>query len=477
MTALTPGPPERELKKLIALFLRAETRIINEIGRLRSQGLVDYHAVAALERVQAILKGLENDCWEYVPRMIETQFYVNHPEARKPLEEPETPEKHLRAYQNARTLTAEQSDIVQRLTAQLMGEITEASATAYAGLQAALIGRAEPDVFRRVALEQTALRQAMGRGTYKALPDFVAALRREGVTAFVDKAGRRWNLHTYGAMASRTTSRQAEILSLLTSDPEQDLYQISALGTTCRLCAPYEGRVYSRSGKDPDFPPLAAAFGKMDPSGPDDLSNTWLNIHPNCLHAIVAWTPAGRTKEEIQKIKDFSDPKKNPFDRDPRTEAQREAYRKKEVARRHWAETYRQWERYQESGVGPKTFETFYKHKYAVKDPETGKLLADEKYKAWKKEFREAKQVEKYSQVWYHEDGTVVVTDTWAEHRSIPSSYRPNAVVDIRFPEKQVDRVFYDGSGKMALQIHTGDHGFPKRHPFGQHGEHQHPVV
>lgn len=474
MPALIPGPPERELQKLIALFLRAETAIINEIGRLRSQGLADYHAVAALERVQAILRKLESDSWEYVPRMIEAQFYVRHPEARKPLEEPETPEKHLRAYQNARTLTAEQTDIVQRLTMNLMGQITEASAVALAGLQNTLIGRAEPDVFRRVGLEQTALRLAQGRGTYKALPGFVEALRREGVTAFVDKAGRRWSLHTYGAMVSRTTSRQAQVLSLLTSDPKQDLYKISAHGTTCPLCAPYEGRVYSRSGADPDFPPLAAAFGKMDPGGPDNLSNTWLNIHPNCLHTIVPWTAAGQTPEEIRKIKDFSNPKKNPFDRDPRTEAQREAYRKKELARRHWLEDYKQWQRYREAGIGPKSFDTFRKHKYAVKDQEAGKLLADTTYKDWKSSYREANQLEKYSRVRYHEDGTVIVTDTWTAHRSIPATYRPNAVVETRFPGQQTDRTFYDSKGHMVLQVHSGPHKRPEKHPYGTHGEHAH---
>jgi len=393
MPTLKPGPPERELQKLIALFLKAETDIINEIGRLRSLGLVDYHTEAALERVQAILRGLESDCWEYVPRMIETQFYVHHPEARKPLEVPETPEKHLAAYQNARILTAEQSDVVQRLTMNLMGEIAEASATALAGLQNALIGRVEPDIFRRVGLEQAALQQAAGRGAYKALPDFVEALQREGVTAFVDKAGRRWRLHAYGAMVSRTTSRQAEVAALLTADPEHDLYKISAHGTTCALCAPYEGRVYSKSGTNPDFPPLSAAFGKVNPDGPDDLSNTWLNIHPNCLHAIVPWTPAGRTAKEIQKIKDFSNPKKNPFGRDPRTEKQREAYRKKEAARRRWLEDYRQWEKYR-AALGdqvPKTFQTFRKHKYAVKDLKTGKSSGDARYKEWKNRF--AKQI------------------------------------------------------------------------------------
>lgn len=280
MPTLNGAPKERELQKLISIFLKAETDIINEIGRLRSQGLVDYHAVAALERIQNILRKLENDSWEYVPKMIERQFYVRLPEARK-ITEPAA--KHIAGYGNAAELTGEQHAIVDTLVMNLMGEITDASMTAMATLQSALLGRTEPDVYRRVGLEQVAAMQAMGKGVNPAIPDFVEALRREGVTAFIDKAGRNWSLHTYGSMVLRTTSRQAEVLAVLTADPEHDLYKISSHGTTCALCAPYEGRVYSKSGQSPDFPPLSTAFGKVDPNGPDTLANTWLNIHPNCL--------------------------------------------------------------------------------------------------------------------------------------------------------------------------------------------------
>lgn len=380
MPTLNRAPNERELQKLIEIYLRAETAIINEIGRLRSSGLTDYSAVAALERVQAILRQMENDSWEWAPKAIEKMFYVRVPEARRI--EGETPEKHLRGYLNASTLTGEQHAIVDQLVMNLMGEITDASMTVMATMQSALIGRVEPDVYRRVGLEQVALRQATGQGVYKQLPGFVEALRREGVTAFVDKAGRHWSLHTYCSMVSRTTSRQAEVLAVLTADPGHDLYQISSHNTTCELCAPYEGRVYSRSGTDPDYPPLAAAFGKQDPEGPDILANTWLNIHPGCLHSILPYTTAGRTPEEIQKIKDFSNPRKNPFSRDPRTQKQIDAYRKKEAARRHWLQNYRQWESYRIT-LGdrvPKTYQAFERHKRAD----------DEKYKEWQRLYREA---------------------------------------------------------------------------------------
>ena len=285
MPTLNRAPNERELEKLIALFLRAETDIINEISRLRSRGLVDYHAVAALQRVQEILRRMESGCWEYVPKMVEKMFYVRVPEARQIEGEygTESPDKHRTGYENAAALTGTQTGVIQTLVQNLMGEITDAEMTVMASLQNMLIGRTTPDLYRRVGLEVVAGMEAKGRGFRAAVPDFAEQLRRNGLTAFVDRAGRKWSLYPYCSMAARTTSRQAEVLAVLTADEEQDLYQISSHRTTCALCAPYEGRVYSKSGKDPDFPPLSAAFGKIDPKGPDDLTNTWLNIHPNCL--------------------------------------------------------------------------------------------------------------------------------------------------------------------------------------------------
>lgn len=375
------APNQQELDKLLSIYLRAETDIINEIARLRSQGLVDYHAVAALERVQAILNKMQSDSWEYVPLMIEKMFYVRVPEARRLVEgKMESPVKHFMGYVNATNLTAEQTDIVQRLTMNLMGEISDSCATALSYLENTLIGSRRPGVVRRVGLELVAQAQATGQSTAAVVPEFVKTLQREGVTAFIDKAGRHWSLHTYASMATRTTSRQAEVLAVLSADTEHDLYKISSHGTTCGLCAPYEGRVYSKSGTDPVFPPLASAFGKVDPAGPDDLTNTWLNIHPNCWHSVLPWTRSGKTPEEIRKAEDFSNPHKNPFTNDPRSQKQIEAYREKERGRQKFLDAYRQFERYRVTipDDTPKTFNTFLKHK----------LADDEKYSEWERLYR-----------------------------------------------------------------------------------------
>lgn len=370
------APNEKELQALRNIYLKAETDIINEIGRLRSLGYIDYHSVAALERVQEILLKMQTDADKYIPQMIEKQFYVRVPEAARILEEVE---KHAAGYKNAQVLTATQTDVVQKLINQLTGQIAEAAATVQTTLDNMLIGRTEPDVFRRVGLETVAEAETLGR---RNINQMVETLKRDGITAFTDRAGRNWRLHTYADMVTRTTSRQAEVLAVLTADPEHDLYKISSHGTTCPICAPYEGRVYSRSGKSKDFPPLAAAFGKIDPAGPDDLTNTYLNIHPNCLHVLMPWTPMGRSDEEIEEAKQFSSFKENPPDVDPRSEAQREAYRKKEDNRSEWLRNYRQWEDYRVV-LGedvPKRWETFVKHKKAD----------DDVYKEWQRLYREA---------------------------------------------------------------------------------------
>ena len=189
MPTLKRAPNEKELEHLRKTFLKAETDIINEIGRLRSKGLVDYHAVAALQRVQNILRNLTDECWQYVPIMIEKQFYIRSPETRK-IVEPVS--KHIKGYANAEALTATQHSIIDKLTMNLMGEITEANTVVISTLQKALIGRTENDVYRHVGLEIVTNMEATGKSISKTVPLFVQELTREGVTAFVDKVNGRF---------------------------------------------------------------------------------------------------------------------------------------------------------------------------------------------------------------------------------------------------------------------------------------------
>ena len=92
-------------KYLIRLYLKAETDIINEIARLRSLGLADYHVVAALKRVQKILYSMQSEAWEYAPKAVEAYFYARRPELRIFRT---TAEGAMKAYLSAIVLTSEQ---------------------------------------------------------------------------------------------------------------------------------------------------------------------------------------------------------------------------------------------------------------------------------------------------------------------------------------------------------------------------------
>lgn len=364
-----PEPGQLKSDRLRMIYMRTEQQIMKEITRKRNLGLVDFSEVAALQRVQTILSHMQDEANEYVPEMIKAQFYTRN-------DLPSAPQ----GYENAAALTSPQTAIVERLVENLMVDIEEAASRAYQSAENYLnLGRMEADKFRMLTLEEVAKLEAEGKGWNTIQREMAAKLEAQGITSFVDKAGRKWGLTQYCSMATRTTQRQAQVAAALTAD-DWDLWQISKIGSTCPLCSVYEGRVYSKSGTDPDYPPLTMAFGKMDPKGMNDLSNSYLNIHPSCLHSLIRYTTAGKTDEQIQRDKDFSSFEKRPANVDYRSKRQIEAYRQKEKERAEFRSNYKQFKKYQ-AALGkdfPKTYETFEKHK----------KLKDDVYKGWEEKFR-----------------------------------------------------------------------------------------
>lgn len=345
------------------LYLRTEQDLLKELNRLRENGFVEYGTYASLMRVQAILQEMQDESFQYVPQAINKVFNETN--------------KRL-GYKAAEALSVPQTAIAEQLAGNLLGNINEAAETAFRTSERIMqIGRLHPDAFRNPTIEASLFREAGGVGE-TAVEKALKTFNTQNVTSFVDKSGREWGLTEYCTMATRTVSKQAVVAAELTAD-DWDLWKIIGSGSSCMVCAAYQGRVYSKSGTNPDYPPLATAFGKIDPAGGNDLSNTYLNLHPNCLCSLAKYTTAGRTEKEIQRDKDFSSFEKRPANVDYRTKRQIKEYREKEKARAEFFETRRQWNEYRER-LGDKipSLETFEKHKKAN----------DDKYKEWMKEYR-----------------------------------------------------------------------------------------
>lgn len=138
--------------------------------------------------------------------------------------------------------------------------------------------RATEDAYRSIVAE-TAGQVLTGTQTrLQAAQSALDRFAKKGITGFVDKAGRGWNLESYTEMAMRTGAGRAAVQGHV--DRLQhfglDLVIVSDAPRECPLCSEWEGKVLSLSGNDPKYPSLEQARS-------DGL------MHVNCRHSVSAY--------------------------------------------------------------------------------------------------------------------------------------------------------------------------------------------
>lgn len=213
------------------------------------------------------------------------------------------------------------------------------------------VGRNINDTVRQISIES--VRQASLTG------GTVQSIRKGLMQKFIDnnilsmqtRNGRNINLRSYAETVARSTTRESQNLAQMNHMryQDKDLVQMSSHLTTCPVCAPLQGRVYSISGTSTEYPALDIAY-----------SGGHANIHPNCRHVLSPYEP--ELDEAVNQTREFSN---RSFDIDPRSQAQVNNYNKeqKENSKRNYDR--RQWERYKMlmPNETPKTLARFRKSK------------------------------------------------------------------------------------------------------------------
>lgn len=64
---------------------------------------------------------------------------------------------------------------------------------------------------------------------------------------------------------------------------------------------------------------------------------------------------------------------------------------------------------------------------------------------------------------------------TEVKHTTITAE--SNSITQITNAKGGIDRNYYDNSGKQVKQISNNNHGNPKNHDYGEHGEHAHDYI
>lgn len=119
---------------------------------------------------------------------------------------------------------------------------------------------------------QTLIREHFGRQAYE--------------RKYININGRNYDLIPYGRMVSRTRLRTIQSRAVLRACEqfENDLVQISDHGTKTPICLPYEGNIYSLSGK-------STKYSYLDQYPP---------FHPNCQHNMA---PTSQEAIEVREAR------------------------------------------------------------------------------------------------------------------------------------------------------------------------------
>lgn len=155
-------------------------------------------------------------------------------------------------------------------------------------------------VYHRVITEVT---QAVEAGTATRLKAAERALARfadAGVTGFVDRSGRKWELTTYVEMAVRTHAANVMIkahLDRLTA-AGVGLVMVSEAPYECDLCKKWEGRILAIQGPAGQHTVKVKQGGrshKVDVYGSLGEARAAGLFHPNCRHNITGYQPGVST--------------------------------------------------------------------------------------------------------------------------------------------------------------------------------------
>ena len=110
----------------------------------------------------------------------------------------------------------------------------------------------------------TTLRQAIAETSSEwrkqIIAEEAAGVLKDGIPAFKDKAGRRWSVEGYSQVVLRSNegAMTRAVQNAAFDEFDVDLVEITSHMGARPLCAPYQGRVFSRSGKSSKYPPLSS---------------------------------------------------------------------------------------------------------------------------------------------------------------------------------------------------------------------------
>jgi hypothetical protein len=147
-----------------------------------------------------------------------------------------------------------------------------------------IVAMTSPNVLLGASTQDLAQRQA------------VQLFLGEGITGFVDEAGRRWRIGTYSEMAGRTSVARAFNDAGIHRMQMSGINLVTVQGglASCDRCAPWVGKILSTDGTTGTITAMHATTGEqvtVTIQGTLDQARNSGLFHPNCSHKATAYLP------------------------------------------------------------------------------------------------------------------------------------------------------------------------------------------
>ena len=332
-----PNEPQYVLE-LIKTYTKAQQQLINVISQKYPRSSSGAYQKRIIAQTNNILEGLLKESKKWADTNIPREYIKGV-------------EKVIRDYKAMGIDIPAMNEFSRLHDAQI--EILVRNATDNLVNSTNFVGRRINDTVRKIAIDSVTQAQLTGGTVQSIRTDLMQQFVDNNITSMKTRNGRNINLDSYAQTVARSTTReaqnQAQINHMRASN--KDLVKMSSHATTCPICGPLQGRVYSISGESTEYPPLDFAY-----------TGGYANIHPNCRHTISPYVPA--LDDDRAKTKAFSN---RSFDTDPRSQAQIDNYNKEQKENRLRNADKRQWERYKilMPKETPKTLSGFRRSKQA----------------------------------------------------------------------------------------------------------------
>jgi len=307
----------KHVQQLITIYRKAQAELIKTIAEKEAKGNVTWYKKSLISQINTELEKLNKQAKQWSNMAIKKSYQegiysANTELKRMGISVPE-PEAFSKLHTNAIKVLAENA----------FDDLRDANN---------FVGRMLKDAIRKAGIDAVTQKVAQGSTVRQCKKNLVEALIKDGVNRIKDKRGRMISLDAYAETVARSTTAEATNKATLNQLTElgYDLVKMTEHSTSCPICYPLQGRIYSISGNDKRYPPLTIAH-----KGP------YANIHPNCRHLLVPYIEALADDPEGDREKS-----NRPFDIPKKDKKKLEIYNQAQKKKRQLRADRKQWQRY-----------------------------------------------------------------------------------------------------------------------------------